>query len=569
MSLHHSIRAACLYRCSDEKQENSVDRQRDGVAPYAKRKSYQIVSEYVFEGIPGDEINKHPKWQQLLRDVAAGKWKVLLVDEPSRLSREHPDYFVRDVKIPLKEAGIKVDTVSRGVMDWDTIAGDILTLVDSHRSRDEVQYLSRRTLGEMARLAKLGLLHGGIVPYGLRVAKTIDSSTGEVLDRKFVFGPEEEVRVVRFIFDAMANRGWSLRRICRELENRGVKPPPGNGRGKSKETGKWHRGTVRVILKNRKYVGDFPWNQKHYGKYSSWKGGAGGRVEQNGAINRRVSKNAEEDWIIVPDLIPPIIDRDTFVRANVAMSEAQKRTSPNQDRVNYLFTRMIVCGDCGAYMHGCVIKGGKEKGYSCRTYKEHGAEACWRNQVNERAILKAILDKTLNVILDPKRLDAIEAEIERRLARERQDGGAERIRKQIAALEKDIVQGNANLARLPEDRLPGVIACIRTWEKEKEDLEVKLKEIASGDTQEKAILAEARKQLWRLREGLEGDDEELQAAIVREVVSKVEVKFTHSRSDGSKGTTGKGRTYSRTEKAVIYVRPGLGLSCLVHFGEAR
>src|SRR5262245_26098937 len=132
-----TVKAAALYRNSDDKQENSVDRQRDGVVPYARRKGYDIVAEYTFDGIPGDEIGRHADWKRLMRDAVAGRWSVLVMDEPSRLSREDPDDFIADVKRPLKRAGVRVDTASRGVLDWDSIAGDIMTLVHSHQSRDE------------------------------------------------------------------------------------------------------------------------------------------------------------------------------------------------------------------------------------------------------------------------------------------------------------------------------------------------------------------------------------------------------------------------------------------------
>jgi hypothetical protein len=53
MSAKHSsngrpVKAAALYRNSDDKQENSVERQRQGVEPYARKKGYETVAEYVF-----------------------------------------------------------------------------------------------------------------------------------------------------------------------------------------------------------------------------------------------------------------------------------------------------------------------------------------------------------------------------------------------------------------------------------------------------------------------------------------------------------------------------------------
>ena len=115
--------------------------------------------------------------------------------------------------------------------------------------------------------------------------------------QKCIHGPDEEVNAVRFIFDAVANRGWSLRQVCRELEARGVKPPAGNGRGANKAGGSSNPGTVRKILTNRKYVGDLTYNVTHQGKYSFL---SGGRVEAHGVINRRVSRNPDEDIVVVP-----------------------------------------------------------------------------------------------------------------------------------------------------------------------------------------------------------------------------------------------------------------------------
>src|SRR5262249_50865419 len=149
------------------------------------------------------------------------------------------------------------------------------------------------------------------------------------------------------IFDAIANRGWSLRRVCRELDARGVKPPISNGRPRRGDE-RWSTRTIRKFLRNRKYIGDMPWNETHCGKYSSWKNGA---VEQSQTTNQQKPRHGEDDGIAAPDQTPPLIDRDTFTRAQTALVANQKRTSPGRGH-NYLLTRVLVCGDCGAFMTG-------------------------------------------------------------------------------------------------------------------------------------------------------------------------------------------------------------------------
>jgi DNA invertase Pin-like site-specific DNA recombinase len=564
MSEHNSStgagsRAALYFRMSTDKQEDSIERQRGGVLPYAKARGYRLAGEYADEGVAGDEFGKRSGFQQLLRDAAAGRFDVILVDEPSRLSRQSPVELIEKVIAPLSRAGVRLDTASKGPLDYDSLAGLIMMTVHSHKAEDESRDLSRRVLGGMADRARRGAYFGWVAPFGLRVLRDVDQATGKVLARRLVLGPEEEVRAVRFIFDAVANRGWSLRRTCRELEARGVKPPAGNGRGANKARGGWNAVTVRKILRNRKYVGDLPWNETHRGKYSYLAGGAVGKHERK---NTRYRRNAAADVIVCADHpgVPALIDRDTFARAAAALAGMKKCTSPAADGNRYLFTRLLVCGDCGAFLRGLPYHG--RKAYVCSRYKDYGARACSRNCVEEADVWAAVLGALKDEVLSPARLDEVEAEMDRRLEEERAGGEADRLRARLAALARDIDRGNANLARLPADVLAGVVAKVREWGEERGRLQGRLRELEGGASTSKAVLDEARKQLWRLREALEGGDVEAQAVVAREVLSKVEVRFEKRTSHGRRSASGRGRASSVPVGLVLNVRPGLGLSCL-------
>jgi DNA invertase Pin-like site-specific DNA recombinase len=547
-----SIRAAAYFRKSTDQQKDSIDRQRAGVTAYAGRRGFTIIGEYVDEGIAGDVFDKRPGFQRLLRDAARDRFDVIVVDEPSRLSRQNPVELIEKVVAPLRRAGIKLDTASKGPLDYESLAGLIMMTVNASKAVDEVRDLARRTLGGIAKRARAGLWFGWAPPYGLRIVREIDDK-GKVVSRKCVYGPEEEVRAVRFIFDAVANRGWTLRRVCLELKARGVRPPTQRQGGKER-SGHWNRGTVRKMLRNRKYVGDLPWNETHIGKYFACRDG---EVVEDLAGPRPQTRiyNDAADVVVVaaPDLIPPIIDRDTFARAGAALSRAGRHCNPGGKAASYLFTRVLTCGDCGGYMRGQPSHG--RKTYICSQYKEGGTKACSRNTVGEQPIKDAILGALLDEILSPDRLNRIEQEMERRLENERQDGEADRLRQRVEAIDRDLAQGNARLVRIPEDRLAGVIAQMREWEGERAGLLTRIGDLENGPTEAKAILDEARKQLWRLRESLEGDDEEAQATVVREVVSRVEVRFERERTPR--------RVLSKATALVLYVRPGLGLSELV------
>jgi site-specific DNA recombinase len=562
MSEQHStngtLRACAYYRKSTDEQEQSIPRQQNQVAYYTRSRGYQLVAEYKDEGIAGDVFDRRPGFQKMLQAAQRREFDVIVVDEPSRLSRQNPVELIEKVIAPLRRSSVKIDTASKGLLDYQSLAGLILLTVHAHKSEDESRDLSRRVLGGIARRALAGEWYGWLAPYGLRIVREVDPLTGKVLARRCVFGPEEEVRAVRFIFDAIANRGWSLRQVCRELEARGIKPPIGNGRGTNKAEGRWNATAIRNVIRNRKYAGDLKWNERRRGKYSFWLGGQDGQVEAHAGLNRQTTSNAGQDVVIVADVIPPLIDRDTFTRANVALQRAAGRTCPKREDGGYLFTHLLVCGDCGAYLLGRPAHG--QRTYLCGQYKEYGSRACFRNAVREDQLTAALFGALRDVILSPRRLQEVEAEMHRRLEAERASGEADRIKYQVRQLDRDIAQGNANLARLPEDRLPGVVAQVRAWEKEREQLLARLHELATGEGVNKATLDKARQQLWRLRESLLEGDREAQAAVLREVVSKVEVRFTHE--PARRVVRGKPCVNSKASGLVLYVRPGLGLSHL-------
>lgn len=98
--------------------------------------------------------------------------------------------------------------------------------------------------------------------------------------------------------------------------------------------------------------------------------------------------------------------------------------------------------------------------------------------------------------------------------------------------------------------------------REREDLLARIRELETGKGEMRSVLNVAREELWRLREALVGDDEEAQMTVAREVISKVEIRFTHETTGGHRSPTGKGKKVNKASGIVIYVRPRLGISCL-------
>src|SRR5438874_39337 len=104
--MSRTVRAVAYYRMSDDKQENSIERQQSQVIPYAARQGYDIVRDYTDAGIAGDEEKKRKAFMRMLADAQTqGDFEVILSDDKDRFGRFDSitqGYYVK----PLRDAGV-------------------------------------------------------------------------------------------------------------------------------------------------------------------------------------------------------------------------------------------------------------------------------------------------------------------------------------------------------------------------------------------------------------------------------------------------------------------------------
>jgi hypothetical protein len=93
----------------------------------------------------------------------------------------------------------------------------------------------------------------------------------------------EVVRVAKWLFETYANEDVGLRELVNRLNGQGIPGPRG---------GPWHLGTVREILKNETYAGDFIWPKRSLGKYHRIS--AGEIKPRNGATTVKHTDHASQ-----------------------------------------------------------------------------------------------------------------------------------------------------------------------------------------------------------------------------------------------------------------------------------
>jgi site-specific DNA recombinase len=526
---------------SDDKQENSIDRQRSQVEPYADRRGYVIVREYLDEGIPGDEITRRKGFQQMLRDAQAGLFRGIVCDDKDRFGR-FDSIDSGEIIAPLRRKGVWLESVAQGRVDWNSFAGRITDAILQEARKLESQANSRRVITRMLVMAKQGKHLGGPPPYGYRLEAHPE------FGKRLVPGDPEKVEAVRLIFRLYGLEGYSLDAVSAELFRRGIANPRGGPA--------WDKTTLAQLLKNRKYVGDWTWNTGHDGKYSEF---VNGTVQSHDMKTPKRAYNDREDWVVVPDTHEPLIDRELYEKVQARMADNKTRTPPLPRTGQFTLTGLLVCGHCGWRMTG-TTQGG-ERFFRCEAYHKYGKHVCHANMVKESRVVDCLLRKLQEALLDPANLEKVRAEVRRLEAQEAeaQPGRARGLERQLADLNQKIAGGMERLALIDRDLLADFTATVRGWKADRDRLAAELRRLQkpgpAADVEEAVRAVEAK--LARLRETL-ADAEPCQVReVLREMVSKVELHFDIQPR--------KGKTRSIFRRGLIYVRPqeGLDLSSML------
>jgi DNA invertase Pin-like site-specific DNA recombinase len=493
------VQAAGYIRMSSDRQEDSVERQREQITGYCAARGITVTAWFIDEGIPGSDANLHRRegYRRMCADAKRNLFNVVVVDKTDRLSRADPLDFGATVK-PLRDAGVRLETVNRGPVDWRDAFGQMALLFEQSGNNQYARTISYNVLSRLRQMAAAGLSTGS-APYGYKRGR----------DGKLT-PDEERVQVVQWIFHAYAVGGLTVPAIVDELHRRGVASPRG------KEW--WTTQTIWQMLRNRAYVGDFVWNKTGRSEYHRLHGGE----------VRELGKAGAPDLIVVPDSHPPLIDRGTWEQAQARRARnATAPRTPIRGGGDWVLSGLLVCGHCGARMHGLTVRG--RKVYLCGTYRLTGGHGCGHHVIPAAALTDFLVGFLQRTFLSPDRLAELRAALTDEAERMRRAGpaAAARIRVKLAKLGASIERGARRVLEADDGEIPELRQALAAMRAERADLEREL--AAAGDVPPvEAVEDEVRRieaQLWRLREGLASADPALIRAVFQEMLSRVELHW--------------------------------------------
>jgi len=299
------IPAAQYLRMSTEHQKYSLENQSAVTQSYAEARGFQIVTTYSDPAKSGLVLRRRFGLQQLLRDVVGTPpYRAILVYDVSRWGRFQDTDESAHYEFLCKAAGVPVHYCAESFSNDGSLPSLIMKTLKRTMAAEYSRELSVKVLAGQKRIAHLGYKRGGVPGYGLRRMLVASDGTPKQLlangERKsiatdrvtLVHGPDFEVAHVRDMYRMLISDGISVPEIARELNKKGVKQA-----GKGPVANAWNYATVYHVLTNPKYAGIHVF----------------GRSTQK--LATRSVRLPKSEWIITPAAFEPIVDQETFDRA--------------------------------------------------------------------------------------------------------------------------------------------------------------------------------------------------------------------------------------------------------------
>ena len=411
-------RVGVYFRCSTDKQDQSIPDQRRKVEEFATQNNMEIVVWFdKDEGKSGTSFEKRPDFMKMISLIENGRAPLskVLVYDVDRWGRPIDPRESTYWEYHCKRFGVEIIYVNDLSVNDNTLAGRLTKTIKQELATEESRKQSLRVRERSKMRAKEGYRVGGFAPYGYkrllidkfgnRVKVLEDGERKYEREQRVVLTPgdENEIAVVRRIFE-LRSKGESIRNIVNILNQEGIPSPDHNKpRRKTNPSGKWCIGTVWRILRNPIYKGDLLYNRTIRG---SWV-----KHENCGCSTHRV-----EEWVYREEAFEGIIPEEIFDKANANKSKRLLRGGRGLNS-DYLLSGLLVCKNCGCGFHGHTHRNkyGEWRYYEDGGYSQKGSSVCTSFHIPKDLIEDFVIKEMKNKVLSEVSLQRLPGLIKKRL----------------------------------------------------------------------------------------------------------------------------------------------------------
>lgn len=393
------MNAVIYARYSDSKQrEESIEGQLEACHNYAEDHDYIVVHEYIDRAFSA-RTDRRPQFQKMIHDSEKGLFHVILVYQYDRYYRNKDEsaYY----KFILNKNNVSLIAVTEPVSDdfGGMMLESFYQLMAEKYSADLSQKVKR---GHHTNAGKT-MSNGGTTPLGYKI-----ENHHYVLD-------EEKAPIVKEIFQKYAS-GWSMKKICDDLNERQLKTAQGAA---------FNKNSLHTLLKNRKYLGIYIYDGNE-----------------------------------IPGGMPQIIDQELFDKVQDVMKANKKAPARSRARAEYILSGKLFCGYCRNGMVG-VSANKKINGesqiynyYRCKTSLHQ--KTCKKKTVRKEYIEDIVISECKRLLTAPN-IKRIAKEVVK-IAQSMEDNSEiKRLEKSVKELENSKENQMVNLRACKDDAVRNMI----------------------------------------------------------------------------------------------------------------
>jgi site-specific DNA recombinase len=389
-----TVQAIGYVRRSTNRQEESLEQQREKLQAFAAARGWELVEVYADDAISGSQMHRAGLDSLMEHAEKSPEVGVVLAWERNRLARPKDPVDGLLLERRLIQAGKRVFYVATGQEADRSFTSGLVGFVEHYQNGDYLRKLSRDAMRGIVARAKRGLWPSGMVPFGYdrlcldtngqgtRIIRNMPDKSQLVLhpDTRAVIEhvksghryqkPEHEtvtlipseparVEAVRKLFaDYLA--GVPFRVLRDNINASGMRTVFG---------GIFTIGTLHGILRNPAYKGVLMFNRCTVSKWHRYTHGKSVERHDEGEEQRD-----KTDWIVVDNAWPALVEATLFdqVQEKLAQVQQENRHVTGQSvRQGYLLTGgTLKCGICGGNLIGQTDKIKRANGtvYRRRTY---------------------------------------------------------------------------------------------------------------------------------------------------------------------------------------------------------
>lgn len=355
------IRVSTVYQVD----KDSLPMQREDLTNYIKYalgiEEYEIFKDAGYSAKNTDR----PAFQRMMSRLRTGEFSHLVVWKIDRISRNLIDFATMYEE--LKQLGVTF--VSKNEQfDTSSAMGEAMLKIILVFAELERKMTSERVSAVMISRANEGKFNGGRIPFGYNYNK---------ISKKLSID-DKEAAIVRLIYDKY-DEYKSLVKVVKYLNSKGYKTKRGSS---------FSPAGVYKILTSPFYVGDYIYNIHD---------------ERNTGNSSTKNRRDEEDWVIVRDHHPAIIDHTT---QEITKAELKSRNLSNvsyktyQRKNTHIFSGLLECGMCGANMVATIDKpradGSRPSIYMCGTRRK--SKTCTNKFISDKKLGPFVFNLMSNII---------------------------------------------------------------------------------------------------------------------------------------------------------------------------